>query len=354
MSVFSSLSFDDHEQVVFAADRASGLRAIIAIHSTRLGPSLGGCRMWPYKTDDEALEDVLRLSRAMTYKAAVAGTGQGGGKSVIIGDPARDKSEALFEAMGRFVESLGGRYMIAEDSGTTLRDIEIVARQTRFAGGLTAKSGDPSPATAWGTFHGIRAAIEHHLKTTTLEDVTVAVQGLGNVGMQLCRFLHEAGARLIVSDIKTELAEQAAARFGATVETPGEILFAEAEVIAPCALGAVLDDITIPRLKATVVAGAANNQLAEDRHGQMLVDRGILYAPDYVINAGGIIDIDEVRADGGYDGNHALDRCAAIHGTLMDLFRRAEADGTPTNVTADRMAREILARGMVTRFAKAS
>lgn len=354
MSVFSSASFCDHEQVVFAADPASGLRAIIAIHSTRLGPSLGGCRMWPYKTDDQALEDVLRLSRAMTFKAAVAGTGQGGGKAVIIGDPARDKSDALFEAMGRFVESLGGRYMIAEDSGTTLQDIEIVARQTRFAGGLTAKSGDPSPATAWGTFHGVRAAVEKHLKHTTLEGVTVAVQGLGNVGMQLCRFLHEAGARLIVSDIKTELTEEAAARFGAALATPGEILFAEADVIAPCALGAVLDDVTIPRLKATVVAGAANNQLAEDRHGQMLLDRGILYAPDYVINAGGIIDIDEVRADGGYDESHALDRCAAIYGTLMDLFRRAEADGATTNLTADRMAQEILARGIVTPLAKAS
>jgi leucine dehydrogenase len=339
MAVFSAASFSDHEEVVFCNDPESGLKAIIAIHDTTLGPALGGCRMWPYASEAEALEDVLRLARGMTYKAAMAELDFGGGKSVVIGDPRRDKTAALLTSLGRFVDSLGGRYIVAEDVGTSVPDMEIVRQVTEHvAGTARGGSGDPSPATAWGVYQGIRAALEQRFGRADLEGVAVAVQGLGHVGGYLCEHLAEAGARLIVSDIDGEAVRRAEERYGAAAVGTDEIYDAEAEVFAPCALGAILDDGTIPRLKVAIVAGAANNQLAETRHGAALAKRGILYAPDYVINAGGIINISHEAPR--YDREAAFDHVAGIHDTLAELFARAEAERLPTSVMADCLAAE--------------
>jgi leucine dehydrogenase len=346
MSVFSAPSFRNHEQVVFCHDRPTGLKAIIAIHDTTLGNALGGCRMWPYASDDAALDDVLRLSRGMTYKSAMAGLGYGGGKAVIIGDARTDKSPALFEAFGRFVDSLGGRYVTAEDVGTAPADFEIVRRQTRHVAGIAeGGSGDPSPATAWGVFNGLKATVKHRLGRDDLAGLTVAVQGLGHVGWALAEHLHVAGARLVVADIDAERLARARHKLGATVIDPQGIFDVTADVLAPCALGAVLNDETIARLKVAAVAGAANNQLAEDRHGEALRQRGILYAPDYVINAGGIINISHEGPT--YSKVAAFADCARIHGTLLELFARADAAALPTNETADRLAEERIAAARV-------
>jgi leucine dehydrogenase len=302
MPVFSSQDFDDHEHVVFGSDPESGLRAIIAIHNTRRGPSLGGCRMWPYASTEEALQDALRLSRGMTYKAAITDLPYGGGKSVIIGDPKTHKTESLLRAMGRFVDSLGGRYHTAEDVGTTVEDMDVLRKETRFAHGFSGASGDPSPATAYGVYMGIRAAARFKHGHDELRGRTVAVQGLGNVGRRLCRYLADAGVRLIVSDIKEDAIRTAIRDFGATPVAPDAIYAAEADFFAPCALGAILNDETIPQLRARIIVGSANNQLSEARHGKVLHQRGILYAPDYVVNAGGLIDI--------YVGEAPTDRIA--------------------------------------------
>jgi len=343
VAVFSAASFSDHEEVVFCNDPKSGLKAIIAIHDTTLGPALGGCRMWPYASEAEALEDVLRLARGMTYKAAMAELDYGGGKSVVIGDPRRDKTPALLTSLGRFVDGLGGRYIVAEDVGTSVPDMEIVRQVTaHVAGTAGGGSGDPSPATAWGVYQGIRAALEHRFGRPDLEGVSVAVQGLGHVGGYLCEHLAEAGARLLVSDLDGAAVRRAEQRFGAAALAPDRIYDAEADVLAPCALGAILDDDTIPRLKVSIVAGAANNQLAEARHGAALAARGILYAPDYVINAGGIINISHEAPR--YDRELAFDHVAGIHDTLAELFARAEAEGLPTSEMADRLAAERIER----------
>ena len=342
MSVFASPAFRNHEQVVFCHDATSGLKAIIAIHDTTLGPALGGCRMWNYASDDEALEDVLRLSRGMTYKSALAGLNWGGGKAVIIGDAKKDKSPALFEAFGRFVDSLGGRYITAEDVGISPADLEHARRATRHVVGIAeGGSGDPSPATAWGVFHGIRAAVRYKLGKDDLGGVTVAMQGLGHVGWHVAQHLRKADAKLIVTDIDQARIAQAKADFGAEAVDVDQIYDAEADVFAPNALGAVINDETLPRLKVAVVAGSANNQLAEDRHGEALRERGILYAPDYVINAGGIINIAYEGTN--YDKAKAFDHCAGIFDTLSNLFERADREGVTTNVMADRLAEERLA-----------
>ena len=341
MSVFGSEHFDDHEEVVFCRDADTGLNAIIAVHDTTMGPALGGCRFWPYADEDAALSDVLRLSRGMTYKAALAGTGRGGGKSVIIGDPAALRSPELFRALGRFVDKLGGAYTIAEDVGTSPADMAHVAETTAHVAGLEGQSGDPSPATAYGIFVGIRAALAHQRGDADLSGVVVAVQGLGHVGWDLCRQLHEAGARLIVADVREEVCEAASRAFKAHVTPVDRIHAANADVFAPCALGAGLNDDTIPALRSTIVAGCANNQLAEDRHGDMLAERGVLYAPDYVINAGGIINI--AHEGSGYDRDAAFRHVAGIGDTLADIFRRAKAEELAPHRMADRMAREIIA-----------
>jgi leucine dehydrogenase len=344
MSVFSSRSFADHDEVVFCHDPRAGLKAIIAIHDTTLGPALGGCRMWGYETDDEALEDVLRLSRGMTYKAAMAGLNFGGGKAVVIGDPHKDKSEALLRSLGRFIDSLGGQFITGEDVGMTVDDIDVIRQETRFVAGIAEAGGDPSPATAWGVYSGIRAAVRHKLGRDDLAGLRVAVQGLGHVGTRLCARLAEAGAQLVVTDIDADALRQTAERFSATVVAPDEIYDAEVEVFAPCALGAVLNDQTIPRLKAAIVAGAANNQLASPGHGKALLERGILYAPDYVINAGGLIYVSyEVTYRGThFDREVAMAHVGRLHDRLRDLFARAEAEAVPTNEMADRIAWERL------------
>lgn len=344
MTVFSSKHFAHHDEVVFFHDAPAGLKAIIAIHDTTLGPALGGCRMWNYETDNEALEDVLRLSRGMTYKAAMAGLNFGGGKAVVIGDPHKDKSEALLRSLGRFVDSLDGRYIVAEDVGMTVEDMDVVRHETRYVAGIAEGGGDPSPATAWGVYNGIMAAVHHKLQRADLDGVKVAVQGLGHVGTHLCDRLARDGARLVVTDIDEDAMRQATERFGAVGVAPDRIYDAEVEVFAPCALGAILNDQTIPRLKAPIVAGAANNQLANSRHGKALAERGILYAPDYVINAGGLIYVSSEVSNRGthFDREVAMAHVGHLYDRLRYLFDRAEAEGATTNEMADRIAWERL------------
>jgi Glutamate dehydrogenase/leucine dehydrogenase len=345
MSVFSARDFDDHEQVIFCSQASAGLKAIIAIHNTNRGPALGGCRMWPYRSEEEALRDVLRLSRAMTYKAAISNLDVGGGKSVIIGDPRKDKSETLFRAMGRAIGRVAPRYIAAEDSGTSAEDLKIMAEETPHVVGIMEKvtgeggrrSGDPSPITAYGTFLGLRAAVKYRLGREDLAGIKVALQGVGHVGYCLAKHLHEAGAKLWVSDIYQDRVKRAVEDFGATAVGADEIYSLAVDVFAPCALGGVINDNTVNRLHTQVVAGPSNNQLAEDRHGKALMERGILYAPDYVINAGGIIDVfyEHARI---YDWDTMLRHVEGIYDTLMEIFKRSRTQGLPTNLVADQMA----------------
>ena len=349
MAVFSLSDFADHEQVVFVSDDKSGLKAIIAVHNSNLGPALGGCRMWPYATEEEAVRDVLRLSRGMTYKSAMANLKLGGGKSVIIGNPRTQKTPELLAAFARALEQLNGRYIAAEDSGTSVADMKYMTQFTRHVAGIHDKpsdegtrSGDPSPATAYGTFVGIQTAVKERLGRDSLEGLRVAVQGVGNVGFDLARQLKEAGAQLWVTDIHREPLVQAGREIGATVVAPEEIFGLDVDVFAPCALGAILNDATIPQLKAKIVAGAANNQLAEARHGLELMKRGVLYAPDYVINAGGIIDVYHERI--GFDRSALLKHIEGIHENLMEVFERARKEERPTGEVADAIAEERFKR----------
>ena len=336
--------FADHQQAWECHDRASGLHAIIAVHDTTLGPALGGCRMWPYGTTAEAMGDALRLSRGMTYKAALAGLALGGGKSVILGDPKTHKSAALFRAFGAMVEGLGGRYITAEDVGTSVRDMDWVAEATAHVAGTSGGSGDPSAMTALGVHEGIKAALRHRLGNDALSGVTVAVQGLGNVGHALCERLSGEGAELIVADVNQASVERAVDGFGATAVGPDQIHAVAADVFAPCALGAVLDHETIPALRSTIVAGSANNQLAEDSHGEELRRRGILYAPDYVINAGGLISIATAIAGEEATGAKAWTAVCRIGPVLSEIFERAEAEGLAPGAVADCLAMERVAR----------
>lgn len=342
MAVFNLRAYDDHEQIVFCSDAASGLKAIICIHSTALGPAVGGCRMWEYNTDEGALVDALRLSRGMTYKNAMAGLPFGGGKSVIIGNSKTLKSEALFRSFGKFIHSLSGRYVTAEDVGTSPSDIAIVHKETPYVLGLEGKSGDPSPMTAYGVYKGIKSAVKFKLGRDSLEGIKVGVQGLGHVGYYLCKHLAEEGAQLIVTDINKESIERVVADFKATPVDINSIYTQDMDVYAPCALGATINDETLPRLKCSIVAGAANNQLAEDRHGVGLLNRGILYAPDYVINAGGIIN---VSFENNYSKEAAMKKTENIYNTLTEVFERAQKEGKPTNIIADEMARQLVANG---------
>ncbi len=349
MTVFSMQDFADHEQVVFCSDDKSGLKTIVAIHNSNLGPALGGCRMWPYASEEEAVRDVLRLSRGMTYKSAMANLKLGGGKSVVIGNPRTDKTPALLEALARAIDNLNGRYIAAEDSGTSVADIKYMNRFTQHVGGTTDKpsdtgmrSGDPSPATAYGTFVGIKAAVKERLGSDQLDGLKVAIQGMGNVGSDLARQLHEAGAKLWIADIHPEQTRRATDEFGAAVVATENIFALDVDVFAPCAMGAVLNDETIPQLKVSVVAGAANNQLAEARHGAELARRNILYAPDYVVNAGGIIDIYHERI--GFDRAALIRHIDGIYDNLMEIFARARAEGRPTGEVADAIAEERFRR----------
>lgn len=343
MTVFSAESFADHEQVIFVSDPESGLRAIIAIHDTSLGPALGGCRMYPYASEEDALRDVLRLSRGMTYKAAAAGLDLGGGKAVIIGDPRRQKSPALLQAMGRAVDRMAGRYITAEDVGTTVADFAEVHKTTRHVVGLPVElggTGDPSPTTALGVFIGLEAAARHRWSGQTLSGRTVAVQGLGNVGWHLCGYLAEAGAKLVVADVDEDRTARAAAAFSAQVVHPQAIYAVESDIFAPCAMGAVLNDETLPQLRCAIIGGAANNQLARDVHGERLRDRGILYAPDFVINAGGMIRVALER--NGFEQSRLDDGLNGLGATLSAIFERADRDGMPTQAAAIELAQERL------------
>ena len=346
MTVFDDASFRGHEQVVFCSDANVGLRAIVAIHDTTLGPALGGLRVWPYRSEAEALTDVLRLSRAMTYKSALAGLPLGGGKAVMIaGREAR--CPALFERFGGFVESLGGRYIVAEDVGSSPAELELVRRRTRHVAGIAeGGAGDPSPATAWGVLHGIRAAAAHKLGRDELKGLRVAVQGLGHVGSTLARHLAEAGCELIVADLDSGRSRRAAVDWDARVVSVDEIHKVGADVFAPCALGGVLNDRTIPELGAGIVAGSANNQLAEERHDEELRGRSVLYAPDYAINAGGIINVSHEGP--AYDRAAAFAHVARLYDTLLEIFRRADAEELPTGAVADRFAEERLERARLT------
>ena len=348
MSVFDHPEFDHHESVHYVHDAASGLKAIIAIHSTALGPAAGGCRRWQYLNDEAAVTDALRLSRGMTYKNAVAGLPFGGGKAVILGDGTTTKSDELLSAFGRFVDSLSGRYITAEDVGLSVDDMRQVNKQTRYVSGLPRKGdsagGDPSPVTALGVFLGIKAAVEVRLDTSSLSGLKVAVQGVGHVGLHLCRLLHEAGASLYVADVNESNLQLARDELPVIEVPPAELLFSDVDVLAPCALGNILTSETIPRLKAKIVAGAANNQLATDADGARLAGRQILYAPDYVINAGGIISVARE-----FYGNSSEEQVRAEVGQiperLKSIFAEAQASARPTNQIADELARRIVSAG---------
>lgn len=339
MEVLDLVSQMGHEEVVFCHDKETHLKAIIAIHNTVLGPSLGGCRFWNYTSEEDALLDVLRLSRGMTYKAAIAGLRLGGGKAVIIGDPRSLKSEAFFRAFGRFVESLGGRYITAEDVNIRVEDVQTMAKETKYVAGLSTPggSGDPSPYTALGVYYGIKSAVKFKLKRESLSGMTIAVSGVGSVGKSLCRLLHEDGAKLVVADINETAVSAMVAAFKARQEDPERIHATQCDVYAPCALGAILNSKTIPDIKASVIAGAANNQLKDEiADGMALKKRDILYAPDYVINAGGLINVaQELR---GYKESEAKADVAKIYKTLLDIYQTAADQNILTHEASNLIA----------------
>jgi leucine dehydrogenase len=346
MNVFESPDFDHHEAVAFFDDKNSGMRAIIAIHSTALGPACGGTRMFPYASPDAALTDALRLARGMSYKNAIANLPLGGGKGVMIGNPATDKSDAKFAAYAEAINTLGGRYVTAMDVGILPPDMPVIARGTKYIAGYDQPGkagGNSGPATALGVFVGLKAAVKHRLGVDTTKGLRIAIQGLGKVGMGLAQRLHVEGARLIVADTKLTAVKEAVEKFGAVAVTPDEIVTVECDVLSPNAMGAILNDQSIPRLHARVIAGGANNQLARDPHGTMLRDRNILYAPDFVINGGGIIKVAAQIEN--WSEAEVERRVLGIADTLAEIFVRAAMDGEPTNIIADRMAVERIARG---------
>ncbi|MFM9007038.1 MAG: Glu/Leu/Phe/Val family dehydrogenase [Bacteroidota bacterium] len=339
-SVFESLSSSLHEQVVFCNDPETGLKAIIAIHNTVLGPSLGGTRMWSYASEAEALHDVLRLSRGMTYKAAISGLNLGGGKAVIIGDSRKDKTEALFRKFGRFVNNLNGKYITAEDVGTSTRDMEFVAMETKHVTGLPESmggGGDPSPVTAYGVYMGMKASARFAWGNDALHGKKVMVQGVGHVGENLVKHLTEEGAQVFISDINAEQLNHVSATYGAAVVSPELVFDLEMDIYAPCALGATLNTENINRLRCQIVAGAANNQLADEvLHSKMLKEKGIIYAPDFVINAGGLINVYAEKI--GYNRQRALNQTEGIYQVTLDIHRKAQSEGIYTQVAAMAMA----------------
>ncbi|OIU71116.1 branched-chain amino acid dehydrogenase [Rossellomorea aquimaris] len=341
MKIFSYMEKYDYEQLVFCQDEVSGLKAIIAIHDTTLGPALGGTRMWTYESEEAAIEDALRLARGMTYKNAAAGLNLGGGKTVIIGDPRKDKNEEMFRAFGRYIQGLNGRYITAEDVGTTVADMDLIHEETDYVTGISpafGSSGNPSPVTAYGVYRGMKAAAKEAFGTDSLEGKTIAVQGVGNVAYNMCKHLHEEGANLIVTDIHKESVDRAVNDFGAKAVDPSEIYSVDCDIFAPCALGAIINDETISQIKAKVIAGAANNQLKETRHGDAIHEMGIVYAPDYVINAGGVINVaDELY---GYNSERAMKKVEQVYNNVERVIEIAKRDNVPTYVAADRMAEE--------------
>jgi leucine dehydrogenase len=338
MKLFDTIAGMGHEQLVLCQDSASGYRGIIAVHSTVLGPALGGTRFWNYATDEDAIVDALRLARGMTYKNAVAGLNLGGGKSVIIGDNKTHDREMIFRAHGRFVESLGGRYITAEDVGTSTADMDYVHMETDYVSGLAGRSGDPSPVTAHGVFRAIQASAHERWGSDDLNSKTIALQGCGHVGYYLAKELHEAGAKLVVSDIDADRAKRVVGEIGASAVASDEIYGVESDIFAPCALGAIINDKTIPQLKAEIVVGAANNQLLEERHGDELEARGILYAPDYVANAGGVINVYSELA--GWTSARSFRKADEIYDTIRRVFEIARVQEIPTYLAADRLAEQ--------------
>ncbi len=345
MGIFTSDSFDAHEQVVVVSHAPSGLRAIVAVHSTAMGPALGGCRMWPYLSEQAAIEDVLRLSKGMSYKNALAGIPFGGGKAVIIGDSKTQKSEALLQAFAERINWLGGRYITAEDMGITEQDADFMATISSHVGGLSAKqkggSGNPSPKTAYGTYLAIKKAVAVRLNTESLKNLPIAVQGLGAVGMELCRLLRADDALVYATDVNAKAIGEAVAMLGVIAVPTQEIIALPVAVFAPCAMGGIINDETVGAIEAKVVAGAANNQLQKDIHGQALFDRQILYAPDYVVNAGGVINIaGEILKE--TQSDYALKKIERIPSTLSDIFAESLKSGTGTNFVANAMAERLI------------
>lgn len=342
MLTFEKLYQMGHEQVVFFSDEDCGLKAIIAIHDSTLGPALGGTRMWPYATEDEAIEDVLRLSKGMTYKAAVSGLNLGGGKAVIIGDPNKDKSEALFRAYGRFIESLNGRYITAEDVNITVEDIDHIYTETNYVCGVAKShggSGNPAPYTALGVFRGMEASVTKVYGSRSLKGKTVAIQGVGSVGFELAKLVHKAGAKIIFTDISEKnIARMKENISGAEFVESDAIFDVDCDIYAPCALGASINDNTIDRLKCKIVNGAANNQLKENRHGQELKDRGILYAPDYLINAGGLMNV-SIEFEG-WNDSKSRRMIDTIYDTTLRIFDLSEKENIPVNQAADLLAEQ--------------
>ena len=336
MNIFERIAEHSHEQLVFCHEPSAGYRGIIAIHNTTLGPALGGTRFWNYRSDEEAVVDALRLARGMTYKASVAGLNLGGGKSVIIGDNRNPRREMIFRAHGRFVESLGGRYITAEDVGTSVEDMDYVKMETEAVTGVAGGSGDPSPVTAYGVYRGIKACAKEKYGSDSLSGMSVAVQGTGHVGYYLCKYLAQEGATLTVTDIDQARVQRVVEEFGAVPVGPDEIYGVDAQIFAPCALGAIVNDDTIAEFRFEIIAGAANNQLAQERHGDILHKRGILYAPDYVINAGGLINVYGELND--WTAEQARRKAGEIYETLGQIFELAKQDGLPTYEAADRVA----------------
>ena len=339
MDIFLAMAEHGHEQLIFNYDRASGLRMIIALHDTTLGPGLGGMRNWRYQSEDDAIADALRLSRGMTFKNAFAGIDFGGSKCVIFNDP-EEKSDILLRAAGRFVEMLGGRIYTGEDVGLTPDDVEVMAQSTRYLVGRPHKSGDPSKAAALGTYASIRACLEHVFGDGDPKGRRIAIQGAGNVGSDLARRLAADGAELVLCDVRSERAERAAAATGAKVVAPEAIYDVECDVFSPCALGLSVSPKTIDRLRARIVCGSANNQLAIPEMAEELRSRGILYAPDFIVNGGGIVNIADEFEDGGYNRERAFARVERIGDRLLQVFERAESEGVTTEVAAEHIAEE--------------
>lgn len=345
-SLFEVMGKRQHEQVIFCSDESVGLKAIIAIHSTALGPSLGGARMWNYESEEDAVRDVLRLSRGMTYKAAVTGLNLGGGKAVIIGDPKKDKSEALFRSFGRFVQSLSGRYITAEDVGTNTTDMEYVRMETKNVTGLARAlggSGDPSPVTAYGVFNGIRACVDELYGNDSLKGLRVTIQGLGQVGESLMELLAKEGAEMFITDLDMNRAEKLATKYNAKAISVNDVFKVEGDIYAPCALGGTINTSSLNNFGYKIVAGCANNQLEDENiHGKMLKDQNILYAPDYVINAGGLINVwNELQ---GYNKDKALNEVKGIYGILRNVFDIAKKEDIPTHLASNRLAEKRIAQ----------
>jgi len=337
--VIAQMSKYNHEQLLFCNDHATGLKAIIAVHNTVLGPALGGTRMWMYNNEMEALNDVLRLSRGMTYKNSISGLNLGGGKAVIIGDSKSMKSEALFRRFGKFVNSLAGKYITAEDVGISPQDMSWVNMETDHVAGLPGKSGDPSPVTAYGTFMGMKACAKEQFGTDNLAGKTVAVQGVGHVGEYLVKHLTNENANVVITDINQDALSRISKEYGATVVGLDEIYDVDMDIYAPCALGATVNDATLERLKCSVIAGAANNQLADENiHGEVVRKKGIIYAPDYALNAGGVINCySEVK---GLSSEWAMSKAEDIYGTILNIVKRSSSENTPTFAIANKMAEE--------------